>query len=412
MKPTLLKPTLLKLVRLKLVLLSSASDSWPVVKCLSCLPLLAALAFGSRPVDAWQDSADLQQAITAVRDVGAGGQGHARAVAAIKVLNQADSTQVLQLLEGMDGANPLAANWLRGAIQSALDGQAAVPLEGIREYLTDRTRSDEGRLLAWELVENHQPEWAARQLPQMLDDPCLPLRRRAVDWHVDQAAQPEQVNKALSLLGYALTHARDVDQIREIAGKLGEQGLHVDLQKQLGVVNQWYVTGPFDNRGEKGFDTICGPETDPGNIDFESGYTDTRDDQPAVWQKHSTLDPTGVVNLNDLLGNLKGATAYAATEFESGEDQAVEIRIGCINANKVWVNGEEVINNEIYHVGMMPDQFLGKARLKKGTNTILFKVCQNEQEQAWAQDWMFQLRICQPDGSAVQPAPSRAAPGE
>ncbi len=37
-------------------------------------------------------------------------------------------------------------------------------------------------------------------------------------------------------------------------------------------------------------------------------------------------------------------------------------------------------------------------------NVLLLKVCQNEQEQSWAQDYKFQLRVCDATGSAVLPA--------
>ena len=36
-----------------------------------------------------------------------------------------------------------------------------------------------------------------------------------------------------------------------------------------------------------------------------------------------------------------------------------------------------------------------------GTNVILLKICQNEQTESWAQDWEFQLRVCDGLGTAV-----------
>ena len=53
----------------------------------------------------------------------------------------------------------------------------------------------------------------------------------------------------------------------------------------------------------------------------------------------------------------------------------------------------------------------GTARgtLRKGKNVILLKVCQNEQTDAWAQNWQFQLRICDPVGTAILAADRSAA---
>jgi hypothetical protein len=50
------------------------------------------------------------------------------------------------------------------------------------------------------------------------------------------------------------------------------------------------------------------------------------------------------------------------------------------------------------------DQYKAHARLKPGVNTILLKICQNEQTEDWAQEWNFQIRVCDPFGNAVLPA--------
>jgi hypothetical protein len=43
--------------------------------------------------------------------------------------------------------------------------------------------------------------------------------------------------------------------------------------------------------------------------------------------------------------------------------------------------------------------------LKKGTNRILLKICQNEQEESWAQDWKFQFRITDTSGKGLASKP-------
>ena len=57
------------------------------------------------------------------------------------------------------------------------------------------------------------------------------------------------------------------------------------------------------------------------------------------------------------------------------------------------------------------DQYAGAGELKQGKNVILLKICQNEQTEDWAQDWKFQLRVCDPTGRAVL-ATDRGAPRE
>ena len=54
----------------------------------------------------------------------------------------------------------------------------------------------------------------------------------------------------------------------------------------------------------------------------------------------------------------------------------------------------------------------GKAKLKEGTNKIVVKICQNDQKQPWAQNWMFQVRICDATGKAIEPATAENDPAE
>jgi hypothetical protein len=108
-----------------------------------------------------------------------------------------------------------------------------------------------------------------------------------------------------------------------------------------------------------------------------------------------------LVDLAKLYNNEKGCVVYGLAEVTSPSDVACELRVGCINAQKVWVNGELVIANEVYHTGMQVDQYIAPIKLKAGSNKILIKVCQNEQKDAWAQRYVFQARICDSTGKAL-----------
>lgn len=357
---------------------------------------------------------EIDDAITAIKNVGSKGNGHDDAIAAMKILNRCSVDQVPKLLKAMDDANPLGQNWLRGAISGAVSRGGTLPASEIRAYFDQRDGSPLGRLLAFELLSANDKSLAETLVPKLFDDPSLPLRRKAIKWYLDTSEDAEAIRK-IGMLGFALNHARDVDQVRQIKAAMSKNGVEIDLTRQLGYASQWKLTGPFNNVEQKGFDVAYGPEKTLDKIDVHTAYADGKpsDGKPTEvkWQTHATVDEMGVVDLNSVMGRIKGATVYAYTEFDTDEDRDVEIRIGSINAHKVWVNGQLVISNEIYHVGMMPDQFSGKAKLQKGSNRILFKVCQNEMTQAWAQDWKFQLRICDATGKAISPA-SAAARGD
>lgn len=345
----------------------------------------------------------LGDALKVIKGVGVAGLGHEDAVKAMATLNAASADDIPEMLQGMEGASRLSLNWIRGAIQSSLD-RGVLPNEEVEAYWRDVSGSHMGRLMAYELLVEANPDFSSNHVASMLEDPSLPLRQLAVQDFIDRSQATEDSGEAVALLAQALPHARDNNQIAEIAKLLAVEGIEVDLQKQLGVLSRWHVVGPFDNTGEIGFEEVFGPEKAPGDIDLSATYADSKNGTPVTWRLFNTLDSAGVVNLNELLGEEKGVVAYAFAEFDAVAAQEVDIRIGCINGNKVWVNGEEVLNNEIHHVGMMMDQFVGRSQLKKGVNQILFKVCQNEQSQPWANRWAFQLRVCEDDGKAVSPA--------
>jgi hypothetical protein len=108
-----------------------------------------------------------------------------------------------------------------------------------------------------------------------------------------------------------------------------------------------------------------------------------------------------MVNLNKALAKHKDAVAYAYTVIESDKERPAEIRLGCINAIKVFLNGKEVFAREEYHHGMRFDQYTGRGMLKPGKNEILVKVVQNDQKEPWAQLWQFQLRVSDATGGAL-----------
>lgn len=365
---------------------------------------LFALVLSPPPAGAHVD--DLESAVRAVLQVDKEGKGHDAAVEAMKTLNAAKASDIPTILRLMDDASPLARNWLRAAIDGAIQRDPALPIADIREFFDDHSHSNMGRALAFEILRKNDPEAAAAMIPGLIDDPSLPLRRLAIDYYVEQATgKPEP--EAIGALGYALSYARETDQVTKLKDELAKRNIQIDLRRQMGFLTEWQLVGPFDNSKEAGFNVAHGPETNLQSVDTKAEYDGKPEEsgpRKVKWIAHETSDPSGVVNVNEQIGKVKGAIAYALTEFKSEAEQPVQIRVGCINAVKVWVNGEEVINEEVYHVGFDPDQYVGTATLKAGANQILLKVCQNEQEEQWAQDWMYQVRVCDATGKTVLPA--------
>lgn len=337
----------------------------------------------------------------------------AKAQAALKELSQLGAKSLLPILNGLKGTDPVAANWLRAAFEATASGVLksgkALPKE-LATFVEDKERSRDGRArrLAYEWMLKTDPTIAQRVIPAMLFDPVPEFRRDAIELLIadgekqlaasDKAAAKRTLEKALS----AAIHD---DQVKRIIKPLKELGRDVDLQKHFGFLPAWSIIGPFDNKGGAGFVRVYPPEKKLDlnkEVDGESGKV--------RWEKFSTDDPYGNVNIAKLIENFKGSCMYATTEFQSDRDQVVELRLSTPNAWKLWVNGEKVFGREEYHrtpESLVMDVYRVPVTLKAGANRILLKVCQNEQEQSWAQRYQFNVRVCDETGTAVREGTGR-----
>ena len=361
--------------------------------------LLGLVGLGSASADA---DDQLSQALDAVCAVKANGVGNEAAVKAMKEINAASIEQIPAILDAMDKTNSISINWLRSSVVSIVGRGGEIPRGAVEEYFNDSSHSGMGRLVAFELLTDGNESLAKEMIPKLIDDPSMPLRRMAVAALIEKSEAIVESDPATAIgnLGYALDKARDVAQVQTIAKKLDELGVRINLQKQLGFVNTWFLVGSFDNKDMAGFDVSHGPEEAIGMIDRGATYQDM-DGNDVNWKEVTTDHDTGNIDLNQYIGKVKGATVYALANFKSEEDQDVEFRIGTANATKIWLNSELVMVNEIYHNSNSVDKFTGQVRLNKGDNEILIKVCQNEQTESWAQDWQFQFRICDETGKAI-----------
>lgn len=340
--------------------------------------------------------------------VGPEGQGNAEAAAAWKALTASSTAADLPaLFTAMDEANPLAANWLRGAVFAVADRTAAagqtLPPGLLADFLKNPTHGPAGRLLAADLLQQtDRPAWDAL-VPGLLLDPVPALRREPVARLTAEATAAKDKTK----LRQALEAARDEDQVRAAADELRALGETVDLPRHFGFLMDWQVIGPFENKGRAGFETIFPPEQ---SIDLAASYPgkEIKSGQDPVvrWQPWTSNSEFGVVDLNKPLGMLKEVTGYATTTYHSAEARPAELRLGCKNAWKLWLNGKPVFGRDEYHRGMKIDQYRFPVQLQAGPNVILVKLCQNEQTETWTVQWDFQLRVCDASGTALL-APNR-----
>jgi hypothetical protein len=350
-------------------------------------------------------AAELDSLLKAIQTVDREGDGHRAALAAWRQLVERDASELPEILAAMDGANPLAANWLRGAVEAIADRElqatGTLPAAELEKFVLETAHAPRARRLAFEWLARVDVTAPDRLVPGLLHDPSVEFRRDAVARLLEEAAplfDAQDFAAAKPIYEEALGGARDDDQIKLIAARLREMGEEVDLPSHFGFVMQWKLLGPFDNTDKAGY-AVAYPPEEVTEIDFTA--THQGKSGSVAWVDHTTADEYGRVDLNEALGKTMGAAAYAVTYFQSTGEQPVEMRIACPNAYKLWVNGELVAQAEVYHTGTWLDQYTGQVTLRPGRNAILLKVCQNEQTEEWAQDWAFQLRVCDAAGTAV-----------
>ena len=350
---------------------------------------LAAFAVLSPVNGAASDSA-----VNTLRSVGPEGQGNEAAQKAWATVAAAKAQAIPGLLAAMDGANDYALNWLRAAVESIVQRETAagrpLPVTELEVFLSQTQHHPRARRMAYELILHSAPDRAKTLVPGFLNDPSNELRREAVQRLMDQSTNQIALHKTTAISGYqqALNAAREADQIESIAKTLSDLGEKVDLAKTFGWVTKWKLVGPFDNTANAGFTMAYPPEQ---QLDLTAEYEGKKG--KVRWVEHETRSDYGMVDFNKPFEPLKEVAGYAVAEFWSDTARSAEIRLGCKNGWKGWVNGKFLFGRDEYHTGAEIDQFRLPVELQVGKNILLVKCTQNEQTEDWTKEWEFQLRV-------------------
>lgn len=355
---------------------------------------------------------DLRDALKALATIGREGLGNAEASKAWSRVAKAKPEELTGILRAMQGAGPLAQNWLRAAFdvaaQRALARGESLSVSELESFLLDVDHDPRARWLAFDWVKRLNAPHADELLVRLLNDPGADLRRAAVEQAIRRAAELKangETDRAKESYLLSLQSARDPGQIDTLASALKDLGVEVDLPALFGWLTQWQVIGPFDNSGRTGFDRVFPPE-ERLKLDAAAGGKTGE----VAWQPQTAKGDYGIVDLNPVLGTLKEVTGYATTVFIAPTAGPAEIRIGCKNAWKLWLNGEFIFGRDEYHRAMEIDQYRLPVQLSAGPNRLLLKICQNEEIEEWTKEWEFQLRITDPYGTPIAPRLPASSP--
>ncbi|MBA4190688.1 MAG: hypothetical protein C0467_22110 [Planctomycetaceae bacterium] len=365
-----------------------------------CVALALALgaAIAATPVPAADDATT--QALQTLKRVAREGKGNEDAGPAWKSLVSKGGPALMPTLEAFEDGNTTAANWLRTAVDAITEAEKTagrkLPADKLEAFTTNPKFAAAARRLAYELLVAQDPSARGRLLPGFVNDKSLELRRDAIANELDileRVARPS-IKADLEKL-FAAT--RDKDQVELLAKKLNENGGKASIAEHFGFVTYASLVGPFDAPESKGF-TIAYP---PESAKDTGGKFTGKDAAELKWVPASTGDKYALFDLNKLLGKHKNSVAYALATVVSDRETPCEIRVTSYTSVKIFLNQKELFGRDEYHHGTPFDANIGRGTLRKGENVIVLKICQNNQTESWAQNWQFQMRVCDDTGGLI-----------
>ncbi len=182
-----------------------------------------------------------------------------------------------------------------------------------------------------------------------------------------------------------------------LAWRHGAEREAVQWQQRAGLVDDWWVVGPFDDEGKRGLERPEGPEQraseppDPADTFEGKGRS-------VQWRRWSPEDEIlraargGYVNLDEALWPREAVCGYASTTVDLSSAGDVELWFGHGGAARLWWNGVLVLDAPRYRNRAAPDRLAVRVRARAGANRILVKNC--VQRHAWG----FWLRLARNGG--------------
>lgn len=225
----------------------------------------------------------------------------------------------------------------------------------------------------------------------------VPLRQLWSEW--DQG-DPNEIEEAIRAVA---ADTRVAAPIRAYAGLLegyarrrrGDLAGAKARIHDLGFVNRWIVTGPFDNEGKAGLDRAFGPEEE---IHEPLSMMRTYEGKERPVQNRLAPDtfPYGWVDLGSMVRPQENVCAFATTFVRDprakGGPRPFSIWFGSAGAAKVYFDGNEVLRDTKYR-GLDADRYAANLSMKDGWHRLTVKVCGDEDAP------MFSLRLADANGA-------------
>lgn len=184
-----------------------------------------------------------------------------------------------------------------------------------------------------------------------------------------------------------------------LAGRLGAMLLDLRLRvggeiaslaAELGVIDSFWVVGPFDNERGSGY----GRSTEAERR-FDPAATFDGKLRPVAWRRLPVAAPGGLLDMAGLMRPEKQVFAYVATAVVAPEPVDAALRLGSSGSVRVFLNGEERLARDVDRACSL-DQDNVVLPLAAGPNLLVVKVCREE-----GLEWFVQLRLTALDGAPL-----------
>lgn len=203
------------------------------------------------------------------------------------------------------------------------------------------------------------------------------------------AAKRAAADEVVALYKRALLLTRDRRLIDDVSDKLRSYGFSSgDVASERGYITRWWFLGPIKGREEW-------READAIDVKALNIAKPVKLEQGTLrWRYQRTDDPTGHVNLEQIVSRQDFMCAYMYTEFELDKPIEATMLVGSDDDVIVWLNGE-VVHRFIGDRGWSADQDRVNVKLREGTNTLLLKVLNGRAQ------WAASVRFVDADGNPI-----------